>query len=302
MKRIICVLTTLVLTFAMVLSLSACGKEIENGSEITRVNFEIEFYNENGEVKNATTVTAKFYTTFAPKTTAQLIELINKGYYDGVCVSNVSSTYAQFGDYKLNEKGELVPYGDAKSVDGEFYNNGLSGNRLTMKEGTLFLMHDKGQSETAYNSGKATIGVCFSSSAPFEAENYCLFGQLLSDDGDSSADKDSLERLTSTEKAKKIADALATENNTKVYYVVKDENDDAFSGYYTYFEEDDGTNSYYKGLFTEEQLKAENNPAEKLTDEEVTAFQKRVSSTDNKFEYYNLPVNKIIIKKASVVK
>ena len=98
MKRIICVLTTLVLTFAMVLSLSACGKEIENGSEITRVNFEIEFYNENGEVENTTTVTAKFYTTFAPETTKQIIDLINNGYYDGVCVSNVASTYAQFGE------------------------------------------------------------------------------------------------------------------------------------------------------------------------------------------------------------
>ncbi len=59
MKRIICVLTTLVLTFAMVLSLSACGKEIENGSEITRVNFEIEFYNENGKVENTTTAATR---------------------------------------------------------------------------------------------------------------------------------------------------------------------------------------------------------------------------------------------------
>lgn len=303
MKRIICILTTLVLTFAMVLTFGACGKEIENGSEITRVKFEIEFYNEDGKLEDTTTVTAKIYTTFAPKTTAKIIDLITNGWYNGVCVSNVASSYAQFGDYKLNDKGELVAYDtDVATVEGEFLANGWSGNRLAVKEGTLLLMRNSGISEADCDSGKATIGVCFSSSAPFAADEYCLFGQLLSDDGDEDADKESLAYLSSVERAKKISDMLSTEDGTKVYYVVKDENEDgAFEGYYTYFE-NEGKGEYYKGLFTEKELKAENTTAEKLTDEEVNTFKKRISSTDGKFEYFNLPVNKIIIKTASVVK
>lgn len=302
MKRIICILTTLVLTFATVLTFGACGKEIEDGSEITRVKFEIDFYNEKGEVKDTATVTAKLYTTFAPETTAKIIDLINDGWYNGVCVSNVTSSYARFGDYKLNDKGELVACDSGIStVKGEFASNGWSGNRLTVKEGALLLLRKSGVSEEAYNSGKATVGVCFSSSAPFEADEYCLFGQLLNSDGDKDADKESMAYLSSVERAKKIADTLSTEDGTKVYYVVKDENDNAFQGYYTYFE-NDGNGEYYKGLFTEEELKTEYATAEKLTEEEVSTLKKRIGSTDGKFEYFNLPVNKVIIKTASVVK
>lgn len=302
MKRIICILTTLVLTFAMTLTFGACGKEIENGSEITRVKFEIEFYNEKGEVEDIATVTAKLYTTFAPETTAKIIELINNGMYNGVCISNVTSSYARFGDYKLNDKGELVASNtDATAVKGEFLANGWSGNRLTVKEGTLLLLRNDGITAEAYNSGKSAIGVCFSSSAPFTADEYCLFGELLSDDGDKNADKESLAYLSSVERAKKISDNLSTEDGTKVFYVVKDTNDDAFDGYYTYFE-NEGKGEYYKGLFTEEELKEEYTTAEKLTDDEATTFKTRVSSIDGKFEYFNLPVNKVIIKTASVVK
>ena len=100
MKRIASIITTLVVTMVLIFSFAAC-KEIESGSRIQRVSFDIEFY--DGEKSTDTvTVTAKLYLDIAPETTKQIIDLIESKYYDGLCVSNVSSSYAQFGDYAFD--------------------------------------------------------------------------------------------------------------------------------------------------------------------------------------------------------
>ena len=295
MKKTVSILTTLVLSLVLIFSLGGC-KEVENGSEIKRVTFEIEFTNADGTTET-TTIEAKLYTTFASKTTAKIIDLIESGYYNDLCISNVASSYALFGNYKLNAEGKLEAVdGNISTVSGEFYNNGLSGNNLVVTDGALVLKRDAG-----YDSGKATIALCFSASAPFDADSYCVFGKLLSDDGDSSADSSALESLSSVQKAKKIADYLATENQTKVYYIVKDKDkENSLAGnYYTYFVNDGGI-EYYEGIVAESDIQTGSKTP--LNEDAADALKTKLASSDGSFEYYNLPVTQVIIKKAEVKK
>lgn len=290
MKKVISILTTLVLSFVLVCSLSAC-KEIENGSEIKRVNFVLDFYDENGEI-NTTTVTAKLSVNFAPKTTEHVMNLISNGYYDGLCISNVTSTYAQFGDYKMDEEGKLqVADADVKTIDGEFQRAGVTGNRLSVSEGSILLKH----SSKNYNDGKATLVVCFSTSAPFDAEEYCVIGKFVSDDADTKADSSSLEALTSLGRIKKIAGLVSSDDGRKILYN-KTENK-----YYTYDEYEEEKN-YYNGLFTQFEIAGGTHQGEILTADEVAELEKSLNATDGKVEFFTIPVNKVIVKSASLVK
>lgn len=290
MKKVISILTTLVLSFALVCSLGAC-KEIDNGSEIKRVNFVLDFYDENGEI-NTTTVTAKLYVNFAPKTIEHIMNLISDGYYDGLCISNVTSSYAQFGDYKMDEAGKLqAADADVKTIDGEFQRAGVTGNRLSVSDGSILLKHG-GKN---YNDGKATLVVCFSTSAPFDAEEYCVIGKFVSDDADTKADSSSLEALTSLGKIKKIAGLVSSDDGRKILYN-KTENK-----YYTYDEYEEEKN-YYNGLLTQEEISSGTHQGEVLTAEEVTELEKSLQATDGKVEFFTIPVNKVIVKSASLVK
>jgi len=293
MKRIFSIVTTMILAFSLVLSLGACA-EIDNGSKIRRVAFELEFYNEDGEVEKTATVTAKLYTSFAPKTTEHVINLIEDGKYNGLCISNVTTTYAQFGDYKFGPD-KLEAVNADKTVAGEFYNNGWTGNRLTAGEGALVLKRD-----TGFDSGKATIAVCFSSSADFDEDDYCVFGKLLTDDADNNADSSSMESLSSVERFKKIAELVSSSNGRKIYYVTKDEaNDNNLQGKYITVEKVEEDTEYFDGYYTSDQID-ENN--KKLTEDEIKAFTDRLDSTDGTFEYITLPVCKVIVKSAYIVK
>ena len=295
MKRIASIITTLVVTMVLIFSFAAC-KEIESGSRIQRVSFDIEFY--DGEKSTDTvTVTAKLYLDIAPETTKQIIDLIESKYYDGLCVSNVSSSYAQFGDYAFDGNTLVRKDAEVKTVKGEFLQGGWqTDSKLAVTDGALVLKRGKG-----FDSGKATIAACFSSSA-FNSEFYCVFGKFLTDDGNSDADSSSLERLSSVGKMAKIADLVSGEDGRKVYYFEKDENDNSFAGEYFTYDTFETEANYYRGFFTEDEIKSGEHVDAQLTDEEVTELNKRINSTDGKVECFVLPVNKVIIKKAYLVK
>src|SRR5574344_704612 len=103
MKKLSSKIVAAFLTLLMVFSLSACA-EIENGSKIHRIKITLSFYDADGVAEDAD-VYAKLFVNFAPKTIAHIEELINNGYYNGMCISNTGSSYAPFGDYTLDADG-----------------------------------------------------------------------------------------------------------------------------------------------------------------------------------------------------
>lgn len=295
-----------------VFSLSACA-EIENGSKIHRIKITLSFYDADGNAEDAD-VYAKLYVNFAPKTIAHIEELINKGYYDGTCISNTGSSYAQFGDYTINADGTLKVKDQGAAIDGEFVKRGWDGNKLAVTAGSLVLKREDSavDSGSKYDTGKATIAVCFTSGA-FDKNSYCVFGMLCTDDADES-DSDSsvsLSEKTSQQKMAAISELSADDAGTRVYYCVKDDGTTSDSSsaaetynwqgqYITYAKYEDEYH-YFKGLYTTEQIAALADAESKmLSEDETKDFEDKKSA--NASYFFTIPYLKVIIKKVSVVK
>lgn len=300
LTKIICVLLLVSFTVA----LTACG-EIENGSKITRVKLVVSFYDEDGECTDYD-IYAKLYENYAPETIAHVKAKIESGYYNGTCISNVSSSYAQFGDYTLNEDGTLNAKDQGSAIAGEFYKTGWTGNKLSSASGALVLMRDNSvKGDEKYNTGKATIAVSFSSSA-FDSESYCIFGKLVSDDGDSDSDDEMLQK-SSYGKMYTLTERISDDNGRRLYYCTKyvaDETDDTetydWEGkYFTYIKYDEEYH-YFEGIYSSEsEIRADKN-AVMLSDDEAEAFEDEMSKNGSNF--MNIPVLKVIIKSVTIEK
>lgn len=290
MKKLLSKIVAVILVAATLCFCTSC-KEIENGSEIHRIKITVTLYDEDGNASDQD-VYAKLYKTFAPETVAHIEELISSGYYNGVCISNVSSSYAQFGDAKVNDNDDhaLNFIDQGSSVAGEFLANGWKGNKLT-SDGALVLKHDA----DLYDSGKATVAISFSSGA-FKAEKYCIFGKFVTDDGDAEADEDSWEYKSSLEKIKTLTELTKTDDGVCYYYCDADDTDvEGGEGsynwkgqYVTYSEE---TGEYYKGTSVS---------GEVLSDEEQKDFEDKKS--ENSANFRIIPAKKVVIKSISIVK
>lgn len=306
MKQFITKIVCALLLVSCLFAFTACGQEVENGSKITRVKFTVEFYNEKGEATEYE-IFAKLYENFAPETVAHVKQKIKNGYYNGVCISNVTSAYAQFGDYTLNTDGTLNAKDQGESILGEFYKTGWTGNKLTSASGALVLKRDNTiKGDAKYDSGKATIAISFSSTA-FDSESYCIFGKLVSDDGDANSEDEMLQK-SSYGKMYALTERMADENGRRVYYCLNyeaDENDEEATAhdwagqYFTYIEYQDEYH-YFKGIYeSEEAIKADAN-AVMLTDEEVEDLSSALSAHAD--DFMNIPVLKVIIKSVEIVK
>lgn len=295
MKKIINKLMTLAMAVALVMSFTACG-EVINGSKIERIKITFAVSDADNNVTDVE-ATALLYMNFAPETIAHVKQLIADNYYNNTCVSNVTSSYAQFGDCTLNEKGELQFKDQGASIDGEFRDNGWGGNRLNVESGALVLKRaDKAENEdgTKYNTGKATIAVCFGSSA-FDANKYCVFGKFDTSDGDSEADSSTYEYLSSRDRVAKLSSLTSDDDGRKIYYCVSDDaTENSLTGkYFTYYDGD-----YYEGILTVAQI---NEGTEKLDENAVEALTEKMGDSE-KAEFYTLPVYSVIIKSITLVK
>ena len=300
MKKLFAKLIAAVLTLVTLFSLSACG-EVELGSDIERIKITITLEDTDG-VSTDYEVEAKLYVDFAPETFNHIKGLIENGYYNGADVTNLTSTYFQFGDYSLSG-GTIGAAKDAnvQTVKGEFEKNGLVGNKLVVSQGAIILKRDSegAAGVSKYNTGKATLAVALSSTAPFSVKEYCVFGQIVSDDGNKEADSSSVEYLSSLEKIMKVKDCLQDANGRKIYYCVKDESkaeDDGFVANwqgqtFTYAEYNDEYH-YFKGVVADfSDAEAVNELM--LTDEQAEDLASKLAVADN-FRY--IPVLKAVIK------
>ena len=108
MNKLFAKIIAIARALTVIFSFTACS-EVENGSKIERIQITLDV--DGVEYK----VEAKLYVDFAPKTIAHIKNLIKNGYYNGLDVSNATSSYFQFGDYKL-ENNQLVAV-DSEELD-----------------------------------------------------------------------------------------------------------------------------------------------------------------------------------------
>ena len=276
------------LILVLAVSVTACS-EIEGGSKIQRMTMELEFLDSEGAVADTQSVTVKLYLNYAPQTTAHFMELAASGYYDGTVISNVNSTWCEFGGYKMSESGTLEKKEQGQAIEGEFAANGFAvGNPLRPVAGSLILKrnYDTNDGVSQFNSGKGEIVMCLGTVSTFDYEKYCVFGMVVSDDatGTSSAAASASDSavvrdgLSSLDKIKTIASLQSDENGNKTYYNEK-------SGeYFRLVNDDEGAAHYYKGLEGDEELLGD----------ELENFNDDL--TDNAKDYLVIPYLSVRIK------
>lgn len=289
MKKLLSKIVATLLIAATLLFCVSC-KTIKDGSEIHRVKITVTLYDSDGN-KQESDIYAELYVNFAPKTIAHIESLINNGYYDGVCISNVNTDYAQFGDAKLNVDGKTLNFIDqGEEVVGEFSANGLVGNKLTVGNGALVLKRahvDEG------NSGKATIAVTFGSST-FSSDKYCVFGKLVDDDGDADAKDDSWAKKSSLAKMKTLTDLVSNDGVTVYYCDVDDSTDSEYNwaGKYITYAKNGDVYRYFKGFSTAN--------GDMLTDAEQVDFETKRS--ENALNFRTIPAKNVVIKSVTLEK
>ena len=309
MKKLLSKIISLLLVVSAMFAFTACA-EVEDGSKITRVKFVVEFYDENGQATSYD-VYAKLYENFAPNTIAHVKGLIEKGYYTNTCISNVTNGYAQFGDYTFGEGLSLVAKDQGSAINGEFYKNGVTGNKLNAAEGALVLLHDVKGAEK-YDTGRATIAISYSASS-FDAEGYCIFGKLVADDGNADA-SDEMGKLSSLGKMQKITERISDDDGRKLFYCItseeevtngeegEEEEKVAISGkYITYLSYEDGMKYVVGSRFYKDAADVANdNEAVILSAEQANDLIEKMS--ENATDFLRVPVLKVIIKSAEIVK
>lgn len=290
MKKFLSKTVATLLIAATLLFCVSC-KTIKDGSEIHRVKITVTLYDTDGNAQD-TDVYAELYVNFAPITVAHIESLINAGYYNGLCISNVTSDYAQFGDAKLNDDGKTLNFIDqGETVKGEFSRNGWTGNKLTVGGGALVL---KRADADEYDSGKATIAVTFGSST-FTSDKYCVFGKFVTDDGDENADDDSLAKKSSYERIQTLTELVSDDNGITVYYCDKDGDENSeydWAGQYITYAKNGDSYKYYKGLSTAN--------ADMLSDDEQVDFEEKKSA--NALNFRTIPAKSAVIKSVTIEK
>ena len=193
-----------VLAMAIVTLFSVTGcATIKDGNKITKAVMTLEFYKADGTVGSTSEVDFELYYNNSPKTVTHVKKLINDGYYDGMCISNVANHFIELGEYYYTDNTKAEDNKDIKknfakkeytygTVKGEFYNNGWRGQTLNADAGAILMKHDR-EGTNRYNS--ATSGLIFMTSGltDLDKNSYCVIGRVISDDGEAAITDTSIE-------------------------------------------------------------------------------------------------------------
>jgi len=169
---VVCILLAITAIFSM----TACD-EIENGVTIRYATLSIDYVDADGEAHTGEEVILKLYTNYAPLSIDAVIKNAENGTYNNSVINHVSSSWLSVGTHKL--EGDALNALGAASVEGEFYSNGWQGNPLTVTAGSV-VMYRAASNKSAANYDTATSGlaICLTSSAPFNASEYCVIGKV----------------------------------------------------------------------------------------------------------------------------
>ena len=224
MKKILSILLALVMSSVLFVSLSACS-EIEDGSKIQRMKMVLEYKDADG-VATERTVELKLYLNFAPRTCENFIKLAEEGFYNGVVVSNLQTSWLEFGAYKYVDGALTRCDGDKQAIKGEFSKNGVKGNPLMVSGGALIMKRNYSldtDTESAYDTAKTSVIVALTSLSKFNSSEYCVFGKICTDDEAFSYTSDSeTVTLTSLKVLNGLNDYITDSEGVKTYYYEPD--------------------------------------------------------------------------------
>ena len=111
----------------------------------------------------------ELYPEYAPETVENFIELVENGFYDGVCFHRIVEGFmAQGGDPTGTGMG-----GSDKQIRGEFFANGFSQNTLSHERGVISMARSMDP-----NSASSQFFICYDD-ASFLDGNYAAFGKVI---------------------------------------------------------------------------------------------------------------------------
>ena len=160
-KNFLRVLALVLCTVLMILSFTACGgNPAKDMDDIVYVEIDMQ----SGDY-----IKLELYTTIAPITVSNFVELCNKGFYDGLIFHRVISGFMiQGGDPTGTGMG-----GSDKSIKGEFNNNGVI-NSLSHKRGVISMARNS----ISMDSASSQFFICHAD-ATFLDGDYAAFGAVI---------------------------------------------------------------------------------------------------------------------------
>lgn len=167
------------------------------------------------ELENYGTVKLELYPEYAPNTVANIIKLVEKGYYnnkvvygkDALCLYVGRTTEGEDESPKISlldnniEKDSEADY--EYTIKGEFIANGFEQNTLRHEKGIVTLIRNDysqyltGLSEESYNSGNAQLGIMMNDDVDALNGAYAAFGKVIEG-------LDILERIYTNEEMKPV--------------------------------------------------------------------------------------------------
>ena len=160
-KNFLRVLALVLCTVLMTLSFTACGgNPAKDMDDVVYVEIDMQ----SGDY-----IKLELYTTIAPITVSNFVELCNENFYDGLIFHRVISGFMiQGGDPTGTGMG-----GSDKSIKGEFNNNGVI-NSLSHKRGVISMARNS----ISMDSASSQFFICHAD-ATFLDGDYAAFGAVI---------------------------------------------------------------------------------------------------------------------------
>ncbi|MBQ3100147.1 MAG: peptidylprolyl isomerase [Clostridia bacterium] len=165
MKKIVKIISALLLSAVLVTLFASCGSEKDGGGSTYEVTHTVEMV-----IKDKGTIKLELYGNLAPKTVENFVSLANDGFYDGLIFHRVDSKFViQGGDPEGTGYG-----GSGKAIYGEFTANGFDNP----------LSHDRGVISMArlgnnYDSATSQFFICLNSDYKSSLDGqYASFGRV----------------------------------------------------------------------------------------------------------------------------
>ena len=145
------------------------------------------------EIANLGTIKMELYPEYAPNTVANIVKLVEKGYYDNKVIFGKDDNFLHLGTN--SEGNDDIPQASlvdssiildsendfAYTIPGEFSANGFKENTLCHEKGIVTLIRNNYGSallEESYNSGISRIGIIIDDINPILNGQYAAFGRI----------------------------------------------------------------------------------------------------------------------------
>lgn len=161
-----------------------------------RTNNDVEHPEITFEIENYGTVKMELYPEYAPNTVANMIKLVESGYYNNKVIYGKDDICLYVGRDSEGEdeaptmsviSSEIEKDSEADykyTIAGEFVANGFEQNTLRHEKGIITLIRNdytqyiSGLAEESYNSGNAQIGIMMSENSSALNGAYAAFGKV----------------------------------------------------------------------------------------------------------------------------